>query len=58
MFEWIIGIYLTVAILLSASMVLLNRNSLKKLTSWQMIALFAFSPVVALRVLFYQKKGK
>ncbi|KIM08356.1 MAG: hypothetical protein KU29_04540 [Sulfurovum sp. FS06-10] len=58
--EWIVKIYVVVAILLSASMVIFNQNSLKKLTSWKMLLLFALSPLVALRVLKkpYKKRGK
>ncbi|MFW9627361.1 MAG: hypothetical protein ACMV1K_11545 [Sulfurospirillum sp.] len=59
MFEWITGIYLIVAILLSASMVCFNKNSLKGLSPLKMLILFALSPALALRELISPyKKGK
>ena len=59
MFEWIIGIYLTVAILLSASMVCFNKNSLKALSAWEMLTMFALSPLLAIRELIKPyKRGK
>ena len=59
MFEWITGIYIVVAILLSASMVCFNKNSLKALSTWKMLAMFAFSPLLAIRELIKPyKRGK
>jgi len=59
MYEWIFGIYLIVAILLSASMVFLNKNSLKELSPSRMLTLFALSPIMALRELIKPyKRGK
>lgn len=52
MVEKIIGGYLLLAFLMSLSVMLLNKNTLKKMKNWQVLLFFLFSPILAIREIF------
>lgn len=54
--KFLIAIYLVLALLLSFSMVLLNKQKLKKLRWWQQLLLFVLSPVVFIKEFIGGKK--